>query len=487
MGFISELLGEEEPRQPYARPRGKFLFYRRACLSGDTEIVMADRSIKKISEIQVGEEIIAGDNKPAKVLYVLKKESSSPLIKIKPFLLPPLTLTEDHLVKVIRFNWKCTREKLRRDQPNWVEAKDVKPKSKAGFNRYKMIYPIPTDVIPVDLNEEQLKLIGYFVAEGHYSGHWKILAGASQYVHDSIGFTLHEEESDFADDIMRYSKHLFNAKSKNTVVTDKRTGSEYRTVVVHSPKMVDFIKTWVHGKNATGKFLDEKLILMENVKQETLMNAMMRGDGKKEMIVYSTASRLLAHQVQLILFRANNLAGIIPVLSGKTGVAPNHLCYNVVYYPEAKCRKSQINDGYLYTSICWSKKIETQETVYDLTLDRLPQITTVSGVVHNCPYCAISLAALEDIESTEPLAHDPDRKVRLIDVDLDREMTLWLSNILERKNGNGEVHIPVLYIDGLIKEGIIANPAAFKLNDKRDVYSYEVTLRQWLRLPQRGG
>lgn len=104
---------------------------------------------------------------------------------------------------------------------------------------------------------------------------------------------------------------------------------------------------------------------------------------------------------------------------------------------------------------------------------------------HDCPFCRIALTALAEIESNEPLALDPNRKVRLIDVDLDREMTLWLSNILERKNGNSEIHVPVLYIDGIIKEGIIANPAAFKLNDYRDVRTYEVGLRQLLRLPQR--
>ncbi len=353
------------------------------CLAPQTEIVTADRMIKPISDIKEGEYIITGDNRPAKVLKKICSTPTKKIVTIKPYLLPAITLTEDHKVRVMPYKYIDGFSKTNFSAPlQWVSALDVKK------DKYKVVYPIPMEE-EFSLSKDELTLLAYFISEGNF-GRWDKRKAR----HYRVMFTLHENENSIAHEIILAAKNLFGDISfGNKVTTDKRNGRRYRVLSLYSAQAVDFIRQWVLGDRADNKMFLPSMLKLRIRDQKFLLNKMINGDGcrlftrKSYTEVYSTVSRNLAHQVQLFMFRNGLLGGIVFNKSAKDSWSTKGR-YHVRCYPKATVhQKAIIKDGYVYCSIHSVKEASTLEKVYDLTIDRMSQIATVSGIVHNCSYC----------------------------------------------------------------------------------------------------
>lgn len=112
------------------------------CLSPETEIVMADGSIREIKDISVGDQVMGPDSKPRTVLSLHK--GTSKMWKVKQTWGVDYVVNEGHIV--------CCKKKV----PSRYENRQAK-------DRYWKNFDIPVEEIPLMSGYFQRKIMGYKV------------------------------------------------------------------------------------------------------------------------------------------------------------------------------------------------------------------------------------------------------------------------------------------------------------------------------------
>ncbi len=337
------------------------------CLLPNTLVEMRDGTYIPIERVTVGDVTSRGV-----VTATMRQKTEKEIVCIKPYNLPRIYLTYDHPVKV-------------------ADGSFI-PASELG-REHEVVVPFSTESAELSLTELELKVIGLWVAEGHYQrnhpggGHYK------------CGFTIHPDEEEEAELIKEWASSLTNLYGREVTVTDRtktdpRNGNTYRVLMVNSRVAANFMCKWVIGGRAREKRLTPSLMTAPTNQQGSLLIGLKAGDGysckarTSTVNGYTSASKALAMQVQRLLWRQGIVAGL---WQGKQagGFGPNNdgKVYRVMWY-NGKSVRSRIENGVFRSKIYTVERhIPYEGEVYDLSIPETEEIPTEGGIVHNCKHC----------------------------------------------------------------------------------------------------
>lgn len=384
-------------------------------------LIQAEHGLKEIENIKKGEIVYTHKGHKKKVERLLVRGYTGRMIKVytrKSNL--PVELTADHEVFAIRTK-KCV-QKSRATRLCQKQCKQRCPHK--YFSSYKiekipasllklgdfLLYPVSKDIKEVkkiDLNiflnrdikkfgkkiskfaskinvdEDFLKLLGYWIAEG--SGH-------RGYLRFSIG----GHEAGFAKDIVSLCQKVFgfHASIYKRPKDGARTGTE---VTCCNSNLANIFEN-LCGKGAANKHVPFCFEQLSLPKQRVLLEAIFRGDGhtskggKKARGGYrsiTTVSHLLAFQLKNILLRLGVVPSIFvsPARIGSDGTAHKQ-SFRVMWYEDVQATYTDWweDDGVSFVTYPVSKisSHDFSGEVYNFTIEGDHSYLTENFAVGNC-------------------------------------------------------------------------------------------------------
>lgn len=355
------------------------------CLTEDT-FVKTINGWKEIKDIIISDKVLTIDGTYQNVVNVKKTfNTKKQIYTIKPYQLLPISLTEDHKILVESKRLGNMTYKIE-TKTQWLPVQQLID----TYQKYRMLYRIDNRVDPaILLDRAELTILGLFIAEG-------CLANIQYNRYYRVEFTFNEKERILVEILRNAIRKKFNLKIKQFIRTDKRNGRRTLKAIINSKEVVDFISQHINCEKAHKKSFKEHIMLLPFKKQQYLLDIMIKGDGcrimtkKAPTVIYSTASKKLALQVQDIYLRNNKITGIAfnkPNRHQPNAFINNKGCYHVRYYPKASRNLGLIEDGFLKVPILSIKKTDSERDVYDISVGYNHNFQTNAGIVHNCEYC----------------------------------------------------------------------------------------------------
>lgn len=364
------------------------------CLSPTTLIELEDGEFIPISEIVEGTKTSCGI-----VDKVISKPTDKRILEIKPYNLLSITVTEDHPIKT--------------SDGFFTKAQDLVPIKNVTSPEFDHELMVPFNTIEkiVDLTDEQLFIIGLWLAEGSLGRN-----GGPKSTYYHTNFVIHPKEQYLADRIYAFAKTFTNAWGKSAsikdkIVIDKRVPTrKYRSITISSVTVAQFIKKWCFPDVPRTRSWMKKLVPALRTaslrQQRILLDGLIAGDGcdtrmRKTMLHdYTTTSLQLGLDVQRLLWRQGIIAGIVPQKltasikdRSKHRIVAKHPSYHIRWY-DGLSYSSRIDNGVFYTKIMRIVDYKTLPLVYDLSIPETEEIPTMSGIVHNCRYCNYKLQCI---------------------------------------------------------------------------------------------
>ncbi|MBU2577280.1 DNA primase [Patescibacteria group bacterium] len=306
------------------------------------QLIKTINGLKSIEEIRIGDLVLTKSGQYKSVIRLLERKYQGSMVILKTRMdNRQVILTEDHEVFVIKTKnckykgrlsrlcqSRCDRYCPERYFKNYrVEKIDAKSLKEGQY----LLYPIPLKVeevtniklenylnrkktkygkkikeIPLEItvDEDFLKIIGYWIAEG--SSHRAYLR-----------FSLGNNEQVFADEIIRLVKKIFNTDAKICYRKNGKTGLE---ITACNSNLANIFEN-LCGKGAANKHIPFIFQFLPLEKQRILLEAIFKGDGyyglesnTKNPIRYksiTTISQTLLEQLKDIVLRL----GLFPDLN----------------------------------------------------------------------------------------------------------------------------------------------------------------------------
>jgi nitrogen fixation NifU-like protein len=379
------------------------------CVLPET-LVEINPLIKPIQDVRENDLILSHTGEYYPIQAVYKRNYKGKIISIKNRL-GEVLLTPDHLVlakkipqrieflqtknkKKIPSQWYHATELKKGDilaYPIPAEEKDV-PEIKLQVKKFK--YDFRSRALPsfISLDENFLKLVGYYLAEGH----------ASTKVKNSfLQFTLNAREEEIKTEIIKTVRKIFGLEAKTYYHENSIS------IFIFNSLLARFFEK-MFGGCAETKHLPHFMMFLPKQKQRYIIYGLWRGDGyinlnrKNPRAGYSTISLVLAQQLKLLLLRQE----IIPSLyveKEKTVKGVHHrksyrihigqkdsllnLCKILgIKWDTQKFsqRKSWIEENYLYAPITKIQRKNYSGVVYNLEVKRAHSFVTNCATLHNC-------------------------------------------------------------------------------------------------------
>ncbi|MBU2589513.1 MAG: hypothetical protein KKA65_01615 [Nanoarchaeota archaeon] len=237
--------------------------------------------------------------------------------------------------------------------------------------------------LKVPVNEDSMRLFGYFLAEGHTNDHQVI-------------FTFNTKEKEYITDVESIMKKLFKVNVNKAYVE----GNSYRVVFSHKV-LAEFFENML-GKRAENKSMPQWMLFLPKDKQKEIIKGHWRGDGttSRDGYRFDTVSRLLAEQIKQIVLRL----GILPCLRADNNNRPqpkyivevfgkqiglftkflgleNHTILNKRKY---SYNNGWIDGNYAFIPIRKIEEMNYNGYVYNLEIEKDQSYALNSVVVHNC-------------------------------------------------------------------------------------------------------
>lgn len=374
--------------------------------------VWSNPSLIPIQELKNNQLVFSHDSKYNLITQIHSRNYKGKAIVIKNRL-GKLSVTPEHLflsMKVPKTDYYL-RTKNKRTLPiGWYHAEDLqkgdillytilkKTKDiktiKVNIKKFKYDFrskPLPSNV---KVDENFLRLAGYFIAEGH---------STTEITRSSVSFALHIKEKDIASDIVNTIKKIFNLDTRIIEIEDKNS----MRLIISSSILARFFLS-LFGSNAENKHLPHDFLFLPLKKQKSIIYGLWRGDGyvninrKGPRAEFSTISYLLAQQLKTLLLRQ----GIVCSLYMENGKERKGVYHQTAYRIhigeknslEKICeilginwksqnngqKKSWISDNYLFTPIT---KMEFQNyigPVHNLEVKNSKSFVTDCATLHNC-------------------------------------------------------------------------------------------------------
>lgn len=261
--------------------------------------------------------------------------------------------------------------------------------------------PAGPEIIP--LNEDVAWLLGIYVAEG--SQHSDIGSAVD------FSFGKHEKQ------IIEKTKAILASIGFTPKITMKRTAANIR---VNSVRLARALAK-LCGGHSTEKMIPDIILLHKNRRIiGGFIDGYTTGDGHRghddtsEYVEFSTVSRLLALQLQLLLARFGILASIREIVPGETTIEGRKVKesrnYVVQYYMQARHRRYFIRDGRIAIPITSISHVPFKGNVYNLEADGHTYLAS-NVIVHNCPlgddkqFTSLDLTQLKNFILRHKIAH----------------------------------------------------------------------------------
>ena len=386
-------------------------------------LIKTDRGYHNIEDIQVGQKVLTHKGRFMPVIRRLRRFYNGEIIDIRVRKSSEVvSLTSNHKVYAIKTKncihksrltricqQRCNKKYCPRFYFNY-KVEEV-PASELSLNDY-LLFPINQKIVDIssinlndyltrlisdqarrlkrlperiEVNEDFLKLLGYWIAEGSSDG-------------ARIAFTLGEHEEDFAKEILQLVKRIFGLDSVIQRRSIEKDGTSGIVVRVSSTNLANIFEN-LCGKGAFNKHIPFVLQWLPPEKQRIILEAVHRGDGcigrvaktKTDRYFKSigTISPTLAEQLRDILLRL----GIIPTITvtqartDRKGVS-HKKSYEISWQEDIKLHYADIykvNDiSYAVFPIKEIKKRKFKGNVYNLTVAKDHSYVATNFAVKNC-------------------------------------------------------------------------------------------------------
>jgi len=360
------------------------------CVTGET-LVISNPSVKQIQLVKPGDRVLNASGEYNRVAARIRHRYYGPMYRVRAKAFGEIVATPEHPFVAVRRTWG--RHKHNTDfTEEKVEASNLRVGDYLVFPVMQTVSDLPnfaieyqrkakdTRSIPlpreVPMDDDFLKLAGYYIAEG--SSHRR-----------SLIFSFNKDETEFIDDVTTLMHRLFNL---NGSVDEDGQGAD---LVFNSSYLAEIFEE-AFGADAEDKRIPHEFMFLPLAKQKSLIRGLWRGDGdfKKSKARYTTTSVVLAEQVKMLLLRQ----GIVPI----TQIEPAHDNHRTAYrlyvsywrdynklaeivgVPHRRentrdKRSSVLRNGKVYLPVSSIKTFQFDGYVYDLTMDD-PSHTFVTSV-----------------------------------------------------------------------------------------------------------
>lgn len=355
-----------------------------SCFSPDTMVVMADLSMRPISEIDVGDLVLGEHGTPERVTAVMSREYHGRITKLRLRGVPwTITATPEHKFHMSRFksrNNDSSRIKF------WefpvreeVESQSIRTSDLAIMAKPmpgqsgQMVWPayykkkngvIPKRLPPSELTPELATVLGLYIAEGCYSGR-------------VVSFSFHSKETHLADLVEKEIGKL-GIKTTRRVIGNKM---DVRACSVS----LGYALECMFGKGAENKHIPDFLINKDDATLQNVVKGIFLGDGHASPngLTITTISERLASQLFMIGLRLGRPARVSTSPAAvRSGV--NHSKFYQITFPvnpSKTCRSDFPGNQYRVRSV----ETETYHgLVYNITVEPSHRYFVAGALVNNC-------------------------------------------------------------------------------------------------------
>lgn len=369
---------------------GADVTYIEGCLPAD-ELVSRGDTFERIDEIKTGDEVPThvGEMHMVKQTFVHPHKGTMlevvPLSKGNAF-----KLTGEHPVLCIkrskvlikrqpRKNWKpeVSTPLLLKTEPEFIKADNLE---EGDF----IVYVTPTyHVDDQTFDDALLRILGLYLAEGSITQN-KALRGNKSVV---FSFGKNRKEARLAAEL----NSLIHKKGWKSSICRSRGGSYI--VSSYAKELIELCESNC-GKGASSKVLSKKIMELPPEKQKILIDSYWLGDGSvylrsgKRLMRTSTASKLLAYQIQEILARnyifanLNIRKGGADVILGRNMVRGNQ--YIVEYIEGKEIGEVRRRGNQYFVPIKQIKRHSFNGLVYNFGVEKDESYLVKGFAVHNC-------------------------------------------------------------------------------------------------------
>ncbi len=353
------------------------------CVLGET-LVISNPSAKQIQEVEIGEKVLTAEGVYKKVAAKIVHHHAGLMYKVRVKSFGAISATPEHPFVGVK------RIRKRKHNQVFLEQKiEASHLSKGDY----LVFPIMGEIrdmtalpisytvkekdtrsksLPaeVDVDEDLLRLAGYYIAEG--SVHRR-----------EIIFSFNKNETEFMEDVKSLMKKIFGLDGK--VTTRKREDYNGADVVFNSSYLSEVFEK-MFGESAETKHIPHEFMFLPIEKQAGLLRGMWRGDGcfMKAKAQYVTISMVLAEQVKMLLLRQE----IVPIMHAEEEHGMHKKAYRIYVSDCEDYNKlaeivgvegrrngrsvsgsSIIKNGRVYLPVSGIETFQYSGPVYDLTMD----------------------------------------------------------------------------------------------------------------------
>ena len=375
------------------------------CLTPDTLIITND-GLKPIDQVSVGDLVLTHLGRFKPVTKIFKRKYDEDILEIRAYGSSYTSkLTPEHRVltcfqenKTISGN---TKRILNTAQLQWTETKKLKVCERHSEHHYltfprfketvdmefytmkiKYLFEIVKEKIKI--NNDMMKVIGYYLAEGFVGDYHR---GLTKNMAKSIHFTFGKSHKEFLyavdcmDALVRLGYHPRLLYRKGWFLS------------LFESKLVEFFKQF--GNDVYDKHIPFWIQLLPASKLEFLLDSYINGDGhtyKADRIHYTTSASLqLSHGIRLLANKIGYSSYFYSYKQRPTTIIEGRIVNQNTKYCVHMNRNHRSNirsDGnYLYPKIKELKKIQYTGIVYNLHVEEDESYCTPSFIVHNCRKC----------------------------------------------------------------------------------------------------
>ena len=267
------------------------------CFVPGTKITMSDGTVKRIEEVNVGDEVITHKNRVRKVLRTFVNSYDGDILNISIRGKEKIICTPEHPF----YNLDVTPQSGDRNDSQKHFLRQASSKKNFVFKEAKileksdiLLAPVLNNLVESDLTPGKARLLGLFAAEGSY--------GKKYNKYQNVRFTFSREEYE---SLALTTKELLEKEFKNiSVRIQTPVNRKICEVTVSGDNICEFFRKNV-GEYSLHKTLSEELVFGLPEIKESFIIGWLDGDGCVEktsgQIIGITVSENLTNQVGLML------------------------------------------------------------------------------------------------------------------------------------------------------------------------------------------
>jgi len=471
---------------------GSFVHYIEGCLPAGEKVSIGDRWVN-IEAIKPGDFVVTATGERRRVRAVMTRYYKGDIVEVVP--VSPhnaFRLTPEHPVLAVRRETVAVR---RRRRNGWLAEVDTRkllqaqpiyiPVGELKVGDFLVFPKVKADNNNTAFSPEQLRLLGYYLAEGSAFVHQKLKQPVVSFSFGEHEMAAIEEVKELIRKVTGKRPQIVHQPSRHAV-----------NITVYSRELMDFCLRHA-GKGADSKQLSPEVMSLPPEQVKVLLDAYFAGDGNTcvkgngntWMKRISTASQTLAEQLQELLARMGIYASILKRQGGEDTIRGRRIRRKdqfTVVWTENK-RWSEVRDAgdYFLVPVKRIRRIPYDGFVFNMHVE-YPNAYLVRGfVAHNCTAPIYSTNSLHS--AVVELIAKPGATIRYT------TLQNWSHNVynLVTKRGVAYEDAKIIWVDaniGCVCEGELVytehGPVPIeKVKPGTKVWSFDEASRQWVLRP----